>query len=139
MGGFIMLLSLLTKEEKHLFVDLVTRIVSFDGEISDLEQHIINRMQAEMGDVFDDYSPSNSTIEELSNYFAVKNKVIKNIVFLNILATSLVDEWYSAEEHFLIEKIQIALGISDKKRQELFKIVYADRDLREKAKRVIAE
>jgi hypothetical protein len=134
-----MFLSLLNKEEKHYFVDFIVKIVSYDGELSEFEQQIINRMKGEMGDVFGDYKSRGLTVEELSSIFATKPKVTKNIVFMNILAASLVDEWYSAEEHFLIESIQLKLGISDKKRLEFFKVVYAERDLRERAKRIITE
>jgi len=134
-----MFLSLLNKEEKHYFVDFIIKIVSFDGEISEFEQQIINRMKGEMGEVFSDYKSSKMTIEDLTTYFSTKPKVTKNIVFLNILAASLVDEWYSAEEHFLIESIHVKLGITDKKRIEFFKVVYAERDLRERAKRIITE
>jgi hypothetical protein len=134
-----MFLSLLNKGEKHYFVDFIVKIVSFDGEISEFEQQIINRMKGEMGPELDTYKPSTLTLDELTTFFSTKPKVTKNIVFMNILAASLVDEWYSAEEHFLIESIQLKLGISDKKRLEFFKVVYAERDLRERAKRIITE
>lgn len=134
-----MFLSLLNKEEKHYFVDFIIKIVSFDGELSELETQIINRMKGEMGTELDSYKPSTLSLEELTGYFSTKPKVTRNIVFMNILAASLVDEWYSAEEHFLIESIQLKLNISDKKRLDFFKVVYAERDLRERAKRIITE
>jgi hypothetical protein len=39
----------------------------------------------------------------------------------------------------LIEEIQNKLEISNKKKSELMKVVYAERDLREKAKRIISK
>lgn len=134
-----MFLSLLNKEEKHYFVDFIVKIVSFDGEMSELETQIVNRMKGEMGPELDSYKVSTLSLEELTSYFSTKPKVTRNIVFMNILAASLVDEWYSAEEHFLIESIQLKLNISDKKRLDFFKVVYAERDLRERAKRIITE
>ena len=61
------------------------------------------------------------------------------MIFLNLVAASLYDEWYSVEEHFLIEEVQEAFGIDQKKKNELMKLVYAERDLREKTKRAIQE
>jgi hypothetical protein len=61
------------------------------------------------------------------------------LVYLNLVAASLNDDWYSVEEHLLLEKIQEEFQIPEKKRTELFKLVYSERDLREKVKRVISE
>ena len=58
---------------------------------------------------------------------------------MNLVATSLNDDYYSVEEHLFLEKIQQAFGISEKKKNELMKLVYSERDLREKVKRVISE
>ena len=62
-----------------------------------------------------------------------------NLVFYNLVSASLNDDWYSVEEHFLIETIQEKFQITDKKKYELMKQVYAERDLREKIKRIIQE
>ena len=58
---------------------------------------------------------------------------------MNLVSTSLYDEFYSVEEHLLIEQIQNAFEITNKKKADLMKIVYAERDLRERAKRTISE
>jgi len=92
-----------------------------------------------MGDDALRYRKSNLSLEKLIDYFATKPKVTKNLVFLNLLSASLADEFYSVEEHFLLEQIQNSLEIPRKKRTELVKAVYADRDLREKVKRIISE
>ena len=47
------------------------------------------------------------------------------------------DDLYNTSELLFLEKIQKKLGISAEKRRELFSIVYAERDLKEKAKRII--
>jgi len=134
-----MFLSLLSREEKQHFVDLLVKVVSVDGEASDMELQIINRLKHEMGEDVLKYRKSSLDREKLIDYFAEKSKPIKNLIFLNIVIASLHDEFYSVEEHLLIEQIQEKLGITNKKKTELMKIVYAERDLREKAKRVIAE
>lgn len=134
-----MLLSLLSKEEKYRFLDLLGKLVSVDGEPSESDKQIIESLSREMGRDVLRYRPGNDSVEELIEYFVKKNKMTRNLIFLNLVSASLIDDWYSVEEHFLIEEIQNAFEISAKKKSELMKIVYSERDLREKAKRVLAE
>lgn len=134
-----MLLGLLSREEKIHFIDLLGKIIVVDGPTNELETQIINKLKHEMGDDVAKYRKTNLSLEKLIEYFAEKPKTIKNLVFLNIVSASLYDDFYSVEEHIVIEKIQEQFGISNKKKQELVKVVYAERDLREKAKRVISE
>jgi hypothetical protein len=134
----MLLLSLLKGEEKGYFLDLLLKIIAFDGNISDVEQsNIINSIKNQLGDF--GYVPSELTFDQLLDFFKDKSKVIRNVVFLNVFYVSLTDEWYSAEEHFMIEQVQDRLSISDKKSLELKRLVYAERDLREKVKRVVSE
>lgn len=135
-----MFLSLLTKEEKYYFIDLLVKIVNVDGDPTETELQVVNRLKYEMGeDALRYRSKSNMSLDKLIEYFANKPKATKNLVFMNLVSTALYDEFYSVEEHLLIEQIQNAFEISNKKKSELMKIVYAERDLREKAKRIIAE
>ena len=134
-----MLLGLLSREEKIHFIDMLGKIIVVDGPTNELETQIINKLKHEMGDDVAKYRKTNLSLEKLIEYFAEKPKTIKNLVFLNIVSASLYDDFYSVEEHIVIEKIQEQFGISNKKKQELVKVVYAERDLREKAKRVISE
>ncbi|HEY8396085.1 MAG TPA: hypothetical protein VIK96_04830 [Bacilli bacterium] len=134
-----MFLNLLSKEEKFYFIDLLLKVIGVDGDPSETETQIINRLKHEMGEDAIRYRKSNTPLEKLIDYFASKPKATKNLVFMNLVSASLYDEFYSVEEHFLIEQIQNGFDISNKKKADLMKIVYAERDLREKAKRVIAE
>ena len=134
-----MLLSLLSREEKRYFIDLLNRVVLVDGKASETEQKIFNRLKYELGESFNSYKISTLSIDKLISYFAKKNDSTKRLVYMNVVALSLNDELYSVEEHLLIEKIQEAFGISEKKKKELMKLVYAERDLRENAKRLISE
>lgn len=134
-----MFLSLLTKEEKYYFIDLIVKVVNVDGETTETEMQIINRLKYEMGEDVLRYRKSSHSLEKLIAYFTEKPKATKNLVFMNLVATSLYDEFYSVEEHLLVEQIQNSFEISNKKKADLMKIVYAERDLREKAKRTISE
>ncbi|NLD26312.1 MAG: hypothetical protein GX661_03020 [Acholeplasmataceae bacterium] len=134
-----MFLSLLSKEEKYYFIDLLVQVVGIDGEANETEMQIINRLKYEMGEDVLKYRKSSNSMEKLIDYFAQKPKATRNLVFMNLVSASLYDEFYSVEEHMLIEQIQNSFEISSKKKADLMKIVYAERDLREKAKRTIAE
>ncbi len=134
-----MFLTLLTKEEKYRFLDLIMKIVSVSGEPSEIDLQVVDRLRKEMGEDVNKYKQEHYPVQELIAYFSSKNKSTKNLIFLNLVAASLYDEWYSVEEHFLIEEVQEAFGIDQKKKNELMKLVYAERDLREKTKRAIQE
>lgn len=134
----MLLLSLLNEEEKGYFIDLLLKVIDLDGNITPDQEHlIIGTVEKELGEI--KHVLSDKNYEQLLDYFKAKSKVVKNIVFVNVFKVSLLDEWYSAEEHFMIERLQEYLGISDKKGLELKRLVYAERDLREKVKRVISE
>ena len=134
-----MLLSLLSKEEKYYFLDLLSKVISSDGPVSDYEKKVIELFKAEMGSDITKYRRSNQSTDQLINYFSDKSKAIKNVVYYNISWASLTDEFYSVEEHLILDDIQHVFGITNRKKMELLKAVYAERDLREKIKRIVAE
>ncbi|MFA6889454.1 MAG: hypothetical protein WCQ80_00350 [Bacilli bacterium] len=134
-----MYLSLLSKEEKFYFLDLISKLVNVDGTPSDTDVQVMDRLKYEMGEDAQRYRKGNWNIEKLIEYFSQKPKATKNLVFMNLVSVSLYDEFYSVEEHFLIEEMQKIFGLTDKKKTDLMKLVYAERDLREKAKRILTE
>ena len=133
-----MLLSLLNKKEMLKFLDLAIYMVDIDGEPTQYEKTILNRMIAELEAVKDEYSfRLTDSVENTIEFFTKCNSVVKNIVYLNLVVISMEDDLYNTSELLFLEKIQKKFGISAEKRRELFSIVYADRDLKEKAKRII--
>lgn len=134
-----MLLNLLSKEEKYYFIDLLQKVFIVDGSVSDYEKHILEMYKTEMGDDINRYRRSSLSFEKLVEYFSTKAKTVKNIVYYNITAVSLSDEFYSVEVHTTLEQIQHEFLITNKKKIELLKVVYAERDLKEKAKRLVCE
>ena len=135
-----MLLSLLPKEDKINFLDLLRQFIIVDGQPSELEKQVQKKFAYEMGDdVVKRLSFTKTDKKKLIANFAKKPQGTKNIVYLNLFAASLEDEWYKVEEHFLLDEIQSAFGITNKKKVELMKIVYADRDVKERAKRIVSE
>ena len=133
-----MLLNLLNKKEMLKFLDLAIYMVDIDGEPTQYEKTILNRMIAELEAVKDEYSfRLTDTIENTVDFFTKCNSVVKNVVYLNLVYISMEDDLYNTSELLFLEKIQKKFGISAEKRRELFSIVYAERDLKEKAKRII--
>ena len=134
-----MLLNLLNKEEKTNFIELLKKTIAVDGTINDVEKNVIAKFQAEMGEDVGKFRLGSVTTEKLIEYFSNKSKGVKNIVYYNLFAASLIDDFYNIEEHLLLEQIQEAFQIPNKTKMELCKAVYAERDLKEKIKRMIIE
>ena len=134
-----MLLSLLTKDEKIYFIELVRKIILIDGEVSDVEKEIVKKMRLELGNDIERAKKLNLSFEKLVDFFVGKAKTTKKIVFLNLFSASLQDEWYNVETHMMLQDIQQKFEIQNNEKKELIKIVYAERDLREKAKRIVNE
>ena len=133
-----MFLNLLNKKEMLKFLDLAIYMVDIDGEPTQYEKTILNRMIAELEAVKDEYSfRLTDSVEYTIDFFTKSNNVVKNVVYLNLVVISMEDDLYNTSELLFLEKIQKKFGISAEKRRELFSIVYAERDLKEKAKRII--
>ena len=133
-----MFLSLLNKKEMLKFMDLAIYMVDIDGEPTDVEKRVLIKMIAELDQVKDEYSfRLTDTTENTINFFLGANQVVKNVVYLNLVWISMEDDLYNTSELLFLEKIQKAFEISAEKRRELISIVYAERDLREKAMRII--
>lgn len=134
-----MFLSLLTKKEKLKFLDLAVYMIDIDGKPTDVEKKLISRIYGEIGrEIVEEYTFSKSdSIYDTIDYFKDANQAVKNIVFLNLVSISMEDDLYNTLEHLFLERIEKELGITAEKRKDLMQIVYDERDVREKAMRVI--
>lgn len=136
-----MFLGLLNRKEKLKFLDLAIYMVDVDGEPTLIEKRLLDMMMAELGnDIADEYTFRRSDeIDATIQYFLESNKVVRNIIFLNLTKILLVDDFYNTSEHVFLEKIQKSFEISSEKRRQLIKIVYEERDIKEKARRAIED
>ena len=134
-----MFLSLLTKKEKLKFLDLAVYMIDIDGKPTEVEKKLISRIYGEIGrEIVEEYTFSKSdSIDDTIDYFKDANQDVKNIVFLNLVSISMEDDLYNTLEHLFLERIEKELGITAEKRKDLMQIVYDERDVREKAMRVI--
>lgn len=133
-----MLLSMLTRKEKLKFLDLAIHMVAIDGEATEFEKRILNIMLAEVGDeIIKEYTFSlSSNLEETIDFFTIASKPIRNVVLLNLFKITMFDDLYNATEHFFLDNIRRQFKISIAKRKELMSLIYEERDLKEKARRV---
>lgn len=133
-----MFLSLLSRKEKLKFLDLAIYMIGIDGEPTTIEQKLLDMMLVELGDVAQEYTFEKSEdIDNTIDFFVKSNKVVKNIVFLNLVKITMQDDLYNTSEHLFLEKIQKKFEISQEKRRELMSIIYAERDVKERARRII--
>ena len=99
-----MFLSLLNKKEKLKFLDLAIYMVDIDGEPNETEKRVLTKMMAEIEEVKDEYSfEMTDSIENTVNFFKDCNKVVKNIVYLNLVQISLEDDLYNTSELLFLE------------------------------------
>ena len=133
-----MLLSMFNRKQKLKFLDLAIHMVAVDGEATSYETRILNMMLAEVGDdIIKEYTFSlSSDLEETIDFFKEQPQTVRNIVLLNLLKLSLFDDLYNTSEHFLLDHIRRSFKISIAKRKELIALLYDERDLNEKARRV---
>lgn len=133
-----MLLSMLSRKEKLKFLDLAIHMVAIDGEATEFEKRILNIMLAEVGDdIIKEYTFSlSSNLEETIDFFTIASKPSRNVVLLNLFKITMFDDLYNATEHFFLDNIRRQFKISIAKRKELMSLIYEERDLKEKARRV---
>lgn len=135
-----MFLSYLNRKEKLKFLDLAVYMVDIDGEPTIVEKRILNKMLAEVEDVREEYTfQKTSSIEDTISFFVECNSVVKNIVYLNLVTISMEDDLYNTSELLFLEGLQNKFEITAEKRRDLISIVYAERDLRERASRIIKD
>ena len=136
-----MFLGLLNRKEKLKFLDLAIYMIDVDGEPTLVEKRLLETIKAELGkEIVDEYTFTRSDdVDVTIQYFTDSNKVVRNIIFLNLSKIMLVDDFYNTSEHILLEKIQKAFQITPEKRRELIKLVYEEKDLREKVKRALED
>jgi len=136
-----MFLGLLNRKEKLKFLDLAIYMIDVDGEPTLVEKRLLETIKAELGkEIVDEYTFTRSDDVDMTiQFFIDSNKVVRNIIFLNLAKIMLVDDFYNTSEHVLLEKVQKAFSITSEKRRELIKLVYEEKDLREKVKRALED
>ena len=135
-----MFLSLLNQKETLKFLDLAIYMVDIDGEPTEIEKNIWEKMFREVGYIVNEYSfQYSASIEETVEFFVNSNRIVKSVVFLNLVKITMTDDLYNTTEHLFLEQIQEKFDITPERRRELMSLVYEERDLRERAARVLKD
>lgn len=97
-------------------------------------------MLAEVGDnIVSEYHFSLSQdLDETMAFFSNNNPTVQNIVYLNLLKITMNDDFYNTAEHFFLENIRSKFSINETKKKQIMRLVYNERDLRERAKRIVS-
>jgi hypothetical protein len=134
-----MLLSILSRKEKLKFLDLAMHMVAVDGEPTNFEQRLLNVMLAEVGEgIIKEYTFSLSAdLEDTIAFFEQAATPVKNIVYINLLKLIMLDDLYNTLEHFFLEDLRKRFEISDLKKKQLMQIIFEERDIKERAKRIV--
>ncbi len=134
-----MILSLLNPKEKLKFLDLNIYMIGVDGDVTELEKRLLDNMIAEIGnEIVEEYSFENAKdVDNILEYFSTSAIAVRRIVYMNLVKTSLVDDFYNTNEHFFLEKVREKFGISNSMKKKLIEAIYAERDLRENTKRLV--
>lgn len=135
-----MLLTLLDRKEKLKFLDIAMHMVSVDGKPTEHEQRLLNMLLAEVGDdIVSEYTFTLSKdLEQTLRFFEKASPTIKNVLYLNLNKVAMSDDFYNTLEHEFLEMIRTRLEISEMKKKQLINLVFAERDLRERAKRIVS-
>jgi hypothetical protein len=136
-----MLLSLLSRKAKLKFLDLAMHMVSVDGNPNKIEKRLLNIMLAEVGDDIAleyQFSLSDNFAETIA-FFQFEPKEIKNIVYLNLYKITMVDGFYNTAEHFFLEDVRKKFEITETKKRQIIRLIYSERDLRDRARRTVSE
>ena len=113
-------------------------MVDIDGEPNEVEKRVLAKMVAELDKVRDEYSfRKTDSIENTIEFFVNCNRVVKHVVYLNLVIISMEDDLYNTSELLFLEEVQRRFDISNNKRREIISIVYDERDIRERASRII--
>jgi hypothetical protein len=134
-----MLLSLLNRKEKLKFLDLAMHMVSVDGEPTAFEKRLLNMMLAEVGEgIVNEYQFTLSKdLEQTITYFEKASLPVKKICYLNLLRITMLEDFYNTLEHFFLEDLRHRFDITEIKKRQLMRLVYMERDLKERAKRLV--
>lgn len=136
----VMLLTLLDRKEKLKFLDIAMHMVSVDGKPTEHEQRLLNMLLAEVGDdIVSEYTFTLSKdLEQTLRFFEKASPTIKNVLYLNLNKVAMSDDFYNTLEHEFLEMVRTRLEISEMKKKQLINLVFAERDLRERAKRIVS-
>lgn len=106
-----MYLNLLTKEEQHSFMNLVSALIMADKVCAIEELELFNSYLTEIGEAipFNKDADFEQEIEKMKKMPAFKKKK----VYFELLSVAKSDSDYADEEKEIMEKVRVAFNISE--------------------------
>lgn len=101
-----MFLSILTQEEKQLFLNLAYTLACSDGEFGPEEKQLFAAYCQEMDTTFD---PPQNPLDLQEQLAELKKVVLKNnrkVIYFELLGMAMADGRYSDEEKAILEKLR---------------------------------
>ena len=114
-----MFLSVLSKDEKLNFSQLLELVAKIDGTLSRQENEQISVYLNEMGLTEVDIPKNEVSIDELINKLSEASETVKKAIFIELLAFVYVDGEFCEKEKACIDKIQSIFGLSVEYKKEV--------------------
>lgn len=106
-----MYLNLLTKEEQHSFINLVSALIMADKTFAVEELELFNSYLREIGEdiPFNEKADFGAELEKMNNMSAFKKKK----VYFELLSVAKGDSDFADAEKEMMEKARVAFGVSE--------------------------
>lgn len=100
-----MYLSVLSNEEKDIFLSVAYAVASADGNYSDMEKAIIAEYCREMQMEYKEITLSKFDETLLERINEISSEIVKKIIIFEIIGLTMIDKNYDDKEKELVKKI----------------------------------
>jgi len=106
-----MYLTVLSNEEKEIFLNIAYAVASADGNYSDMEKAIIAEYCREMQMECEEISLSKFDETLLERINIISSETVKKIIIFEIIGLTMIDKNYDVKEKELVKKMVDIFGI----------------------------
>ena len=105
-----MFTSILSKEERGKFLELIYKMACCDGEYAEEEQELLDNYKKEL---MIDTIPETDSINGLADYFSIKSNCVKRIVLFEVWGMILADRNVGKAEREAFDYIKNVFDLED--------------------------
>lgn len=105
-----MFANLLNSEEKLHFLELIYKIATYDGTYAEEEEELIKNYKIELGI---EEIPNTKSIDELINYFAIKDTQLKKVLFFELYGMIKADGYIVDSEKKIMDDLKEKLALKE--------------------------
>ncbi len=114
-----MFLKVMNQEEKEKFLELIYKVANIDGEYAEEEEEIIDNYKIELGIK---NMEETASLEELVDYFGIKNSSLKKIVFFETVGLVNADDKFEKAEEEVLLLMHKKFGFDDREYEKIINI-----------------